>query len=192
MPKIIDDENVYRVTVELFVKHGYESATAKKIAAAAEIHEATLFRKYGSKENLIGAAFDHLFPDTPLASVVYTGDLRADLLAIVEAYMETNEAYGEIVPSLLVQAGQYPELRNTLERLLANIQNITKIIRQYQEEGLLIEEFPQITVSVLIGPVMARQLFRNAVSESSALLIDQQAYVDAFLRGRATSAWLSE
>ena len=53
MPKIIEDENVYRAAVQVVIKRGYSGATTKQIAEAAGISEVTLFRKYGNKAQLI-------------------------------------------------------------------------------------------------------------------------------------------
>ena len=84
MPKVINDKVVFRATIDVLVACGYEKATTKNIAVAAGIHEATLFRKYGSKFNLIEQAIKAQFLDVPFAKVVYTGDLQADLVSIVE------------------------------------------------------------------------------------------------------------
>ena len=57
-----------------------------KIAEVAGVNEVTLFRRYGSKAGLFEKVIEHQLADTPLSKLVYTGDLEADLLAIVEAY----------------------------------------------------------------------------------------------------------
>jgi AcrR family transcriptional regulator len=110
MPKVIDESRVFEAAVDLFVTHGYEGTTTKDIAAAAGVNEATLFRRYGSKAQLMEAAIDRQWQDVPLTSLEYTGDLERDLTAIVDAYVETNRLRGAIVPALLVELARNDEL----------------------------------------------------------------------------------
>ena len=73
----------------------------KDMAVAAGIHEATLFRKYGTKASLIEKAIEAQLSATPLNRLSYTGELKADLGAIVQAYIETSQTYGPVIPALL-------------------------------------------------------------------------------------------
>ena len=46
-------------------------------------------------------AIYHQLSDTTLNKLAHTGNLEADLLAIIEAYLETIELYGEIISIIL-------------------------------------------------------------------------------------------
>ena len=78
----------------LFRSHGFEGATTEKIARAAGVNEVTLFRRYGSKARLFDRVIQHELADTPLTSVAFSGDLEADLLAIVK-YGSMTQAEAE-------------------------------------------------------------------------------------------------
>lgn len=184
MPKVIDEEKVFAAVLDILVTHGYENATTKGIAAAAGFHEATLFRKYGNKASLIEKAVEAQLSATPLSRLQYTGDLKSDLVAIVDAYIETNRTHGSIIPALLFEIPQHPELKDALSRPLINIQAIIDIIQRYQEQGLLKQESPLSAVSSLIGPIMVQQMFRRAVSNMTFQALSSQEHVDAFLHGR--------
>lgn len=184
MPKVIDEANVFRTVIDKYVSHGYEGATTKEIAELAGINEATLFRKYGSKTGLFEKAISHQLSDTPLNRLVYTGDLEADLLAIVEAYMETNEMYGEIIPTLLAELPRHPELKGTFNTPWGNIQVIVKIIQEYQAKGILRQESPLTSLSALIGPMMISQMIRRADLGLPVPDTNAREHVDTFLHGR--------
>ena len=184
MPKIINEDEVFKAVIELLVARGYDRATTSEMAVAANMHEATLFRKYGSKIGLIERAIEHQLSTTPMSEVSYTGDLRADLIAILEAYVATVETYGEIMPMMLVEIPRHPELKNTLRAPLANIQGIMHILEMYQKEGLLKEEPSLISFNVLLAPIMVSEMYRRVHVDLSAASIDLQEYVDAFLQGR--------
>lgn len=187
MPKVIDEDEVFKAVLEVLVQRGYASATTSEMAAAAKIHEATLFRKYGSKVGLIERAIEHLLSKAPLSKVAYTGNLYADLYAIVDAYVATNEEYGEIMPIIFLEIPRYPELKKVLQTPLANIQGLVHIIARYQSEGLLKIEPPQISVNVLLAPILLNQMFRRANVNMPAPSIDHREYVEAFLNGRKPS-----
>jgi len=184
MPKIINEDDVFKAVIKLLVARGYERATTSEMAAAANMHEATLFRKYGSKVGLIERAIEHQLSTTPLSHVTYTGDLQADLYAILDAYVATNEEYGEIMPLFLMEIPRYPELRNVLQTPLANIQGLVQIIARYQSQGLLIDEPPLTSLTVLLAPILLSQMFRRANTGLPAPAIDLHEYVEAFLNGR--------
>ena len=52
MPKVIDENNIFKTVIDMFISRGYEGAITKEIAEVAGVNEATLFRKYGSKAKL--------------------------------------------------------------------------------------------------------------------------------------------
>lgn len=187
MPKVINDKVVFRAVLDALAAYGYESATTKNIAEAAGIHEATLFRKYGSKLNLIEMAINAHFLDVPLARVVYTGDLHADLLSIIEAYLKTSEIVGNILPILLIEIPRDPKLKHLLKVPWENIEGIGLILEKYQAQNLLKQEPVLNTISLLIGPLMARNLIKETHIEPIPL-IEPQDYVNNFLRGHAYNA----
>lgn len=184
MPKIINEDDVFMAVIELLVARGYDGATTSALAAAANMHEATLFRKYGSKVGVIERAIEHQLSSTPMHAVSYTGDLRADLMTILAAYVATVAQYGEIMPMLLLEIPRHPELKGTLQAPLANIQGIMRVLERYQAEGLLKTEPPLTSVNVLLAPIMVSEMYRRALADLLAAPINLEEYVDAFLQGR--------
>jgi AcrR family transcriptional regulator len=184
MPKVIDEANIFRTVIEMLVSHGYEGATTKEIAEIAGVNEATLFRKFGSKAELFKKAVEHQFSDTPLNGIAYTGELEDDLQAIVEAYMETNKIYGEIMPIILAEMPRHPELKGSFNTPWRNIQPVIKILQAYQTQGLLKQESPFTSLNALIGPLMTSQMFHRADLGFPIPVITASDHVNAFLHGR--------
>ncbi len=184
MPKVIDEVNIFRTVIKQLVSHGYHGATTKEIAKLTGVNEATLFRKYGNKLGLIKRAFEHQFSTAPLSKVLFTGDLQADLYSILEAYVATNDAIGGIMPIVLLEIPRYPELKGILQNALDNIQRISDIIVRYQNEGLLKKEPPQISVNVLLAPILLNQMFNMSDIDMPIPSIDLHEYIETFLSGR--------
>ena len=184
MPKVIDESKIFSAALDILISHGYEGATTQKIADGAGVNEVTLFRKYGSKAGLFEKVITHQLSDTPLNKLAYTGDLEADLLAIVEAYVETNETHGSIIPLLLIEMPRYPDLQGSFITPWKNIQGVIKIIQKYQKQGELRDESPLAGLTALIGPLLVSQMLRHANLNLPVPTIDARAHVDAFLHGR--------
>ena len=68
MPKIIEDEKVYQAVMQVVSERGYARATTKQMAEAAQVSEVTLFRKYGSKQQLVRQAISSIVQQTNFAS----------------------------------------------------------------------------------------------------------------------------
>jgi AcrR family transcriptional regulator len=184
MPKVIDETKIFSAALDILVSHGYEGATTQKIADIAGVNEVTLFRKYGSKAGLFEKVIEHQLADTPLNNLVYTGNLNSDLLAIVEAYIETNETHGNIIPLLLIEMPRYPDLQGSFNTPWKNIQVIINIIQKYQNQGQLKNESPLACLTALIGPILVSQMLLHANLNLPVPAIDSQAHVEAFLQGR--------
>ncbi len=185
MPKVIDEESVFRAVMNIIVARGYENATTKDMAMAAGIHEATLFRKYESKIKLVARAIEKQFSMVPLSKVAYSGDLEADLRSLVQAYIDTYEIYGAIILTILTEVPRHPELAEAVSTPLGNIQDLIKIIAQYQTQGQLKQEPPLASLSVLLGPLMMNYVFGRANPDLPIQTLDPQDYVNSFLHGRA-------
>ena len=89
MPKVIADMQIFQAVMEIIAERGYAGATTRQIAEAAGVSEVTLFRKYGSKAELVKRTISALVEQTEFESATqYTGDIRADLLRVLQAYQE--------------------------------------------------------------------------------------------------------
>jgi AcrR family transcriptional regulator len=185
VPKVIDEDRVFAAAVDQLMRRGYAGATTRDIADAAGVNEVTLFRRYGSKAGLFERAIAARLASTPLRDLAYTGDLVADLEAIVRAYLLTNEAHGDIIPMILIEMPRHADLRSSIGAPWRNLQGVVEILGRYQAEGRLVAESPITTISSLLGPVLISQMFRRANLELPAPTIDPAAHVAAFLRGRA-------
>ena len=184
MPKLINEKKLFNVAIKILIKQGYEGATTKMIASLAKVNEVTLFRRYGNKAALFAKAIEYQLSNTPLGKNRYTGDLEADLVSIVKAYIETNETHGDIVLIILLELPRNPDLKASLNAPLTNIYGISKIIQEYQKQGILLNESPIDLIAALIGPVMLNLMFGRANLNLPSTPIEPHAHVDAFLNGR--------
>lgn len=191
MPKIVDDEKTFQAVVETVLQRGYAGATTKQMAEAAGISEVTLFRKYGSKAELVKMAMLTVMARTDLASKAhYTGDLFADLLRMVQAYQDSVEQHGPFFLALLSEIPRYPELADLLDSPVGLVGSFGQLLARYQAEGALVQEHPLQAVTALISPLIFTNLLRTTRPDMAIPPLDLSAHVGRYLNGRGTNPTL--
>lgn len=186
MPRQIEEARVFDAVVELWVREGYAGTTTKAIAANAGVNEATLFRRYGGKAELVRVALVAQLEGVPLRTLAATDDLGADLSRVVEGYLETYRQIGAVFPLLLIEVARHPELRPALGAAWTNVGALLEIVAHHQARGALREEPPLLTMLSLIGPLFVIGLVRQAQPDLP-VEVNVEAHVQAFLHGRAAA-----
>jgi AcrR family transcriptional regulator len=74
---------IFEATLEQLIATGYARLSMEAVAAAAQTGKASLYRRWGSKEQLVLDALGASLP--PAAEPPDTGSLRTDLLAVIAA-----------------------------------------------------------------------------------------------------------
>jgi len=185
MPKIIEDVDVFQAVMRVVGERGYSGATTREMAEAANVSEVTLFRKYGSKLELVKQAISHIVKQSGFEEAIsYTGDLEADLRRVIEAYKVSAIRHDLFFSALLADFARHPELSESMNAPLAIFQSVGKLIARYQADGKLREEKPQHAVAALLGPMIFGAIIGNAFRGGSYPALDAEEHLDAFLGGR--------
>ena len=183
MPKLIDIDSLFAATINVFAERGYDAATTQVIARQAAVSEVTLYRRYGSKAKLIEAALNHCLSQSPFGRVKATGDVKADLTAIVLAYQETYRADGGAVLTLMTEMARHTELRSAISVLMPNLKNAASIIAAHQHGGRIGPGDPLQKLGFLIAPVLGAGIWACTGVAMDAFKLDAPTIVDKFLNG---------
>ena len=187
MPKVIADMKIFEAVMETIAERGYAGATTRQIAEAAGVSEVTLFRKFGSKAELVKRTISALVEQTKFESATqYSGDIHADLLRVVKAYREgviRNEHFFFV---LFAELSRTPELADSFSQPLGLFQSIGKLLSRYQAEGVLKPENPLHSVASLLGPLIYFSMIARSAGETMPPM-ESEAHVLHFLEGRFTS-----
>ena len=147
------DTAVLDATIRLLAEAGVDGTSMEKVAAAAGVSRVTVYARFSSKSQLIGAALAHLrIGDIP----ALTGDVEDDLVALMVAMRHGHERVGgmSIVGTCLTAEARSTELleiarRSTLwPRRTAFAHVLQKAI---DDAALKADTDVQGTVSMLIG-----------------------------------------
>lgn len=185
MPKIVHDEEIYHAVIQVVAERGYGGSTTKQLAEAANISEMTLFRKYGSKLQLVKQAIAAIVAQTDIdAASRYTGDVAADLLRVVQFYQNSAVKHGQLIFMLVAEMPRYPELAELLDIPTEIFGSIGKLIGQYQSDGVMAAEPPLHAVAALLGPLMYTAMLRSTLPGGGAPALDLESHVLRYLAGR--------
>jgi AcrR family transcriptional regulator len=188
MPKIIDDEKVYRAVLQSVIERGYAGATTKQMAAAANISEMSLFRKYGNKLQLVKGAIAWIAEQTDYeSSIRYTGEITADLLQVVNLYQKSVVKHGQFFTIMLSEMPRYPELMEIIDTPFSIFQSMGQILVCYQEVGMLRQEHPLHALASLLGPMIYISMMRNANLEALLPELDLVLHVEGFISGHSSN-----
>lgn len=185
MARQIDDAQVYEATIDVLLENGYAGATTKAIAAAAGVNEVTLFRKYGSKAQLVAEAMVHARAQLEAEPIVYSGELAADLGRIVRLYHSATPRQSRLMLLIMAEIARYPELRETLQIPYRLVARFGDIIARYQAAGRLRPGEPILVVGALLGPVIVNTMLRSADTDLPVPPIDVTTHIERFLAGYA-------
>lgn len=185
MPKIIADAVIFHSVMKVVSERGYAGATTREMAQTANVSEVTLFRRYGSKLELVKQAISFIVEESGFAEAVYhSGDLDADLLRVVEAYRRSALRHGVFLSALLSDISRHPELSTSLAGPLDVFRSVAELIGRYQREGKLKKEEPFHAVAALFGPMIFGNLMASAIPGDFYPPLDLQKHLVAFLGGR--------
>ncbi|MEU7857159.1 TetR/AcrR family transcriptional regulator [Nonomuraea sp. NPDC049141] len=87
------------VVLDVLRETGYDRLTIEAVAARAKAGKHTVYRRWPSKAELVVAAFVNAVSDRPV--VPDTGELRGDLLALMESLVGELARLGDVIAGLV-------------------------------------------------------------------------------------------
>jgi AcrR family transcriptional regulator len=178
---------MFDAALAVLAQRGYAGATTRKIAEAAGVNEATLFRRFGDKRQLILAAIHADLGQLPKVALASSGDLEADLIRVVEYYTNVYQHRDGLVGTLLLEGARDPDVAALIKEPLASLSRLGKVLAGYQKSGHLVPEPTDFAVQGLLAPLLMISVLRR-VTTSEIAYPDAQTVVQRFLGGRLTAA----
>ena len=181
---------ILRVAVGLFSHEGFRGTTTKKIAQAAGVSEAMVFRHFATKEELYAAILDHkacsgdaVDLEMMVADAVKRRDDRAVFEGLAFHALEHHEHDPNFQRLLLHAALEGHELAQMFfEKFVRRVYEfLGAYIRERQQEGAMIEMDPAIVVRSFIGMIIHHSLNNNLWDPQRRLLnLSNEAAAQSF------------
>lgn len=137
MPQDSDDtrQRILQAAARLFAERGYARTTTRALADAAGVNEVTLFRHFGSKQELFSAVVNAYAGPALGAAIAgqLSGDYRQDLLAMGNLVLQALLERWEAMRLMMCEAEQFPEVRRVLAE---NPRHLRRVLADYLRQQM--------------------------------------------------------
>jgi AcrR family transcriptional regulator len=155
------DEAILRATLDLLTDGGYAALTMERVRERSGVGKATIYRRYGSKEELVAAAIKHLnvdFPDPP-----DTGSILGDFGATAQMVLEGAERTGfaPTVARLLSEVASDPDMHQLFTENLVEPRRrvVGTLVERAKARGEIRQDIDtSLAVDMIVGPAIYRLL----------------------------------
>lgn len=172
---------ILRVAIKLFSSQGFSGTTTKKIAEAAGVSEAMVFRHFATKRELYHAILDHKAcegrtsnPFEAVAEALATKNDEQIFYKLMLNALENHERDPEFMRLLFHSAFEGHELAEMFieENIVPIYEFLSKYIAGRQEDGAIRKDFePRVVVRAFIG-MMIHHALNNSVWDKKRRLLD--------------------
>jgi AcrR family transcriptional regulator len=187
MARSVNNNQILEAALEVITQRGYAGATTREIANAAGINEVTLFRRYGTKENLLKAVVEQEAKKFAAAGIHPTGNLDADLARVVKFYQALMHSRGRIITAIMNEIPRQPELMEIMQKPLSIFGEVVALIEHYQNAGMLAKSNPMRVCIALIGPLMLEHTLASIQPMFTEMTLEPAEHVKTFLNGHAAT-----
>jgi AcrR family transcriptional regulator len=143
-------QKIVETAIQMFAEKGYASTSTAEIAKAAGVAEGTIFRHFGSKENLLlSVIMPFLLDGVPVIADEFIEDVLTKpfnsfeefLTALIKNRLEFVRENKEIFKILIVELLHRDELREQLVSFFQQVpyQHATGILDTFKQRGELID-----------------------------------------------------
>jgi AcrR family transcriptional regulator len=150
------DDVLRTATLQLLLEKGYAGTSIERIAARAEVGKSTIYRRFGSKAELV---FSYIVHDADLSPPPDSGSLVGDLTALLRRLLLEldNPVAAKVIPGVLVEVHGNPELsaRFAATFMIREREVLGEVLARAVARGELTDkpDVP-ITHALLLGPVI--------------------------------------
>ncbi|AFY41107.1 TetR/AcrR family transcriptional regulator [Nostoc sp. PCC 7107] len=200
-PKITNQQ-ILEAAREVFLQQGFGGSTIE-IAQLAGISEASIFKRFSTKEELFFAAMG--LPERPLwikelENLCGTGNLKENLIQVC---LQILEFYSEVLPRFMMlrsRGSAFPEPFTRKEQgLMQDVKVLTSFLEREISLSRLRPVNAKIVAHILVGTLMNYVLFEQKPCSQTSFTIEpvkdfdlehQPKVVFSFVQSLVEAIWL--
>ncbi|GAA0133745.1 TetR/AcrR family transcriptional regulator [Paenibacillus sp. YSY-4.3] len=178
--KLDNKSKLMLAAIDLMAEKGYKGVSTKEIAAAAGVSEMTLFRNFGSKQNLLEEAVDRYHYSIEMEKLFeeqIEWDLKADLHTICRMYHEIMQHNRKLF-LIVLGDNELLSIREKAERHPRKLlELLTDYFNEMQRKNKMIStdaETQAITFMWMNYGAFMSQLFGASITK-----VTQQTFMDS-------------
>ena len=160
---------IMQAATQLFTEKGFAGTTTRAIAELAGVNEVTLFRHFGTKENLAKAIMDQ-FGGPAIAGdleLSFSGDYVQDLTFIGHAMMKVMMERKDAIRMAICEAGNFPEFQQVVAE---NPRQLRRMLARYferqMEAGLIHPGHSEMLAQAFLGMFFSYTVLQGFLLDS--------------------------
>jgi AcrR family transcriptional regulator len=168
----------------LFVERGFSGATTRAIAEKAGVNEVTLFRHFGSKQNLAKVIMDQFGGPAIAADLAdrFSGDYVQDLTFMGHAMMKVMTERSDAMRMAICEAGKFPEFQQVVAE---NPRQLRRMLGRYFEgkmsEGVIHPGHPEVLAQAFLGMFFSYVVLHGFLLDSLEPEVSPDEVVEQFV-----------
>jgi len=184
-------QKILETAIKVFSQKGFSGSTTKEIALEAGVSEATIFRYFNTKKDLLLALISPAMVKS-VTNLFYDIHGKSIDEILLNFFQETSAAIDgnkDLLKILLYESLFYPEVREVMFNEIVTSRN--KLLQKYLSEHQSIGEFkdidPKIAMRVLSGMLIGYMVWKYAYSNKDISQQDDEKIfndmIEIFLHG---------
>lgn len=183
-------QRILQAAALVFAEKGYARATTRALADAASVNEVTLFRHFGSKQNLFAAVMNQF--GGPAVSTAMemelSGDYRQDLTMVGTHLLQLLLERKDALRLMLCEATHFPEVQAVMVQNPRRIRRMLAAYLQQQiEQGRVRPMHPEAMAQAFVGMLFSYAIvegfFQDTLEPDMATEELVAQFVDIFVEG---------
>lgn len=170
---------------DLIRQYGYRGTTTKKIAAAANVNESTVFRHFKNKAGILTALIQDYLLDVKQAAndFEFHNDIETDLVRAASIYQQFIKQHQSIFLLSLHESAEFPEIESVINQLPQYVHDLLMDkFREMMQAGEIGSEIDIATevdsfVTLCFGNAVASFVYPN-----SALFVKSEQFLEHNIR----------
>jgi AcrR family transcriptional regulator len=161
-------DEILAAAAHVFAQHGFRGSTTRRIADTAGVNEITLFRQFGSKEELIRQAMQycsHIVSFTPLPDVAV--DPEKELTAWSDSFIRYLRLQSSMIRKTMSEIEERPEMSEMASSVPRQASaDLCRYLTALKRQGWIAEKFDAKTAAaMLMGSIFADAVGRGMMPE---------------------------
>lgn len=177
-------QRIFTAASQLFAEKGYAETTTRAIAEAAGINEVTLFRHFGSKENLVKTIMEQ-HGGAAIASDLQarlSGDYEKDLALIGNAIMKVMTERSDAMRMAICEAGNFPELQQVVAENPRQLRHmLARYFKDQMSKGILTQGHPEVLAQAFLGMFFSYVVLKGFLLDDLQPQVSREEIVETFV-----------
>lgn len=178
-------EKIQHAASHLFSEKGYAATTTRAIAELAQVNEVTIFRHFGSKENLAKSVIDQYGGPAIAGNLeqLFSGDYIQDLTTLGQMMMKVMTERSDAMRMAICEARNFPEFKDIVAENPRQLRRmLARYLQRQMDAGIIHQGHAEVMAQAFLGMIFSYVVLEGFLSDPLKPDISAQDVAEQFAR----------